>query len=85
MLVIQINPAATGEDTRIYPADRCSWVQVDAPGSMTPGQYSINSVTLYRGNDNGFNIGAATGDTIQLGVLGKSGRFTPITELHTNT
>ena len=85
MLVIRINPAATGEATRIYPADRCSWVQTDAPASSAPGQYSISSVTVYRGNDNGENVGTATGDTTQLGVIGKTGRFTPITELHTET
>ena len=60
----------------IYPADRCSWVQTYDGGTEGIGHYEINGGMFYPGN-----AGAvALGDNIELGFVGKSGRFVPITE-----
>ena len=66
-------------DTRIFPADRCVWEQVDD----TTGGYSIDNVAfvgLTHSTVGGTNV---TGRYIQLtaaqlGYIGKSGRFVAI-------
>ena len=55
----------------IYPADRCTWVQVDNGGA---GGYDITTVNFYPGNAVAV---ALTG--CELGYISKTGRFVKIT------
>ena len=67
MMVIQNGTVGT-----IFPADRCTWIQGDAPG----GGYTLTSATFFNGV-------AAAGTPIldpTLGVIGKSGRFVALTD-----
>ena len=70
MVIEHIN--ASDEKT-IYPADRCSWRQVD----NASGGYSINTVMFYPGNAAAEDLTGA-GATNLLGFVGKSGRFVAI-------
>ena len=65
----------------IIPADRCSWVQGDTVG----GGYSISDVRFYDGEDpdgetaSGDAVPASVTVQTRLGYIGKSGRFTAMT------
>ncbi len=65
----------TGE-SRVFPADRCSWVTIDEAGSRG---YAIENVVFYPGNtsEDGFVIPTAQAQ-VRLGFIGKSGRFVAI-------
>ena len=57
-------------NTEIHPADRCTWRQA----AVATGGYEVNNVVFYPGN--------AAGEAVtqpELGFIGKSGRFVPIT------
>ena len=76
MMVIEHGSGAT---RTIYPADRCRWTQhTDADGG-----YHVEDVFFYPGNAAGAAITTTAGDTLTLGVIGKSGRFTGISNVHT--
>ncbi|MCH9733913.1 MAG: hypothetical protein K0U78_05085 [Actinomycetia bacterium] len=60
-------------DNNIYPADRC--VFKSTYNSTTTG-YDISAASFYPGN-----AAAVTIDNPTMGVIGKSGRFTPISNL----
>ena len=61
---------AAGEEIDIYPADRCVWKFV----AGAAGGYDIISADFYPGNAAAVPLGSP-----RLGVIGKSGRFVPIT------
>ena len=72
MMVLALTSGAT---TTIYPADRCTWTEhSDANG------YHIEAPMFV--TDSAAAIGA-TGDTIELGYIGKSGRFVSVSNMHT--
>ena len=73
MMVIEHTDAS--DNKTIYPADRCSWRQVDSTGSG----YSINTVMFYPGNAGAENL-SGSGTSNRLGFIGKSGRFVGISE-----
>ena len=87
MYVIQLQVRAgditglsyTNNTTHILPADRCSWRQDADPN----GGYFITDVFFYSGADtDGILVSAGSGATTNkttLGYIGKSGRFTGIT------
>ena len=55
-----------------FPADRCVWAQ---SYSQTTQQYTITSARFFGNTSPGAAIGNA-----ELGYIGKSGRFVPITQ-----
>ena len=57
----------------IYPADRCRWQSTFDTDS---NQYDISNAQFYNGNQ---NDGVTLGVPVQLGYIGKSGRFVAIT------
>ena len=64
--------------TAYFPADRCSWEQT----ANSNGGYDITNARFFAGNDaDGVALGSTTGVTavVELGYIGKSGRFVPIT------
>ena len=71
MMVIE-HTNATGVKT-IFPADRCTWQQVDSTGSG----YSIDVVRFYPGDTNATDL-SGTNLSNMLGYIGKSGRFVAI-------
>ena len=60
-------------DKTIFPADRCTWRQVDNTGSG----YAIEDVRFYPGNAVANNLSGANLSNM-LGFIGKSGRFVAI-------
>ena len=63
-------------DGRIYPADRCTWVE----DAYANGNYSISSAVFYTGATGA--SGAAVTISVAsplLGAIGKSGRFVGFT------
>lgn len=70
----------------IYPADRCTWqIRTDPDGNG----YNIHNVRFYPGSagtgtdpaDGHIQITTGTDYTARLGLIGKSGRFVPITDV----
>lgn len=74
MLVIQ--GTATGTNSTIFPADKCTWNQVDPPGGVGSNTYTINNARFYTGNAGIAGLPIATP---VLGQIGKSGRFVALT------
>lgn len=87
--------ANTGSgQSRIFPADRCTWEYDTGSGTenafgydSATRQYGIESVVFYDGSNTGtaLPVGPPAGSPRQggeatLGYIGKSGRFVPITE-----
>ena len=75
------NAGFASGDTRIFPADRCVWSQVDD----STGGYSIDNASFVglTHTPGGSGAGEATGRYVlltdaQLGYIGKSGRFVAI-------
>ena len=68
-------PAASGNNFNIFPADRCTWRQVDT--TEFSGGYSITAARF-------IGLGGDTANTAltlsnpELGFIGKSGRFVAI-------
>ena len=58
----------------MFPADRCSWIQGDAPDG---NGYVVSSVFFYPGAGGTNSDVSITGAV--LGYIGKSGRFVAIT------
>ena len=56
----------------IWPADRCTW---QSTYSSTTDQYEISSPLFYNGSS---ATGVSLGTAVQLGYIGKSGRFVGI-------
>ena len=71
MMVIE-HTNTTGVKT-IFPADRCTWQQVDSTGSG----YSIDVVRFYPGDAAATDL-SPDGTSNMLGFIGKSGRFVAI-------
>lgn len=63
----------------IVPADRCVWVQAyNESATANNDHYTISTVRFYDGSTaNGTALNAS--NTYQLGFVGKTGRFVPIT------
>ena len=84
MMVIKVRTGGTAvhnvqpNSTGIYPADRCSWMQVPE----TRG-YSIDRVFFYTGNAAAVQLDPDGIVSIELGFIGKSGRFVAITNAST--
>ena len=57
----------------LYPADRCTWMYTYDEGTT---QYDITDAFFYPGNAGAVDLLS----NVTLGVIGKSGRFVPITE-----
>ena len=70
MMVIE-HTNATGVRT-IFPADRCTWQQVDDTNG-----YSIDVVRFYPGDTNATDL-SGSGLSNMLGFIGKSGRFVAV-------
>ena len=65
-------PAATGTTFNIFPADRCTWQQTY---NSTGKYYSISNARFF-----GNGTTAVTLTSAELGYIGKTGRFVPITD-----
>ena len=66
-----------GANTTIYPADRCTWrIVQDADG------YHVQQVEFVGAPATIVTLHTA-GDRVAFGVIGKSGRFTPISNYYT--
>ena len=62
----------------IYPADRCTWQQVNNTATTTnAASISINGPRFYDGQTAG---GTVIAGEVQLGFIGKSGRFVRISD-----
>ena len=73
MMIRQNGTGVTDSPTgTLYPADRCTWTYTYDEGTT---QYDIDNGTFY-----GVGSTIPLGDNLTLGVIGKSGRFVPITE-----
>ena len=76
MMVIQGTLAADVEGitagTYVFPADRCFWQQID---SADGDGYAITEAHMILGNNAEIELTSA-----RLGLIGKSGRFVPITD-----
>ena len=70
-----INKTAT--NTIILPADRCTWT--DAGYIAADNQYGISNVNFYPGNAGAVSVTGSNTD-VQLGYIGKSGRFVGISD-----
>ena len=70
-----INKTAT--NTVILPADRCTWT--DAGYIAADNQYAISNVNFYPGNAGSVSVTGSNTD-VQLGYIGKSGRFVGISD-----
>ena len=70
MMVIE-HTNATGART-IFPADRCTWQQVDDTNG-----YSIDVVRFYPGDAAATDL-SPDGTSNMLGFIGKSGRFVAV-------
>ena len=67
--------------THIFPADRCTWVS----NEDASGGYFINDVVFFTGDAAGVELAGGSGATTNkftLGYIGKTGRFTPITNVN---
>ena len=68
--------------THIFPADRCTWVQ----NPDTDGRgYFINDVVFFTGDAAGVELNGGSGATTnktRLGYIGKTGRFVAITDFN---
>ena len=74
MLVIQ---GTANSVVGIYPADRCTWTETRTQTATATGSVEnvvINNVEFYPGNAGAIGLTDAT-----LGVIGKSGKFSPLT------
>ena len=72
-----IRGTATGfTGTNIFPADRCTWVQADSGDSVG---YRITSARFFPGNTAAAGV-TISNTNVELGYIGKSGRFVPITD-----
>ncbi|MBC6414677.1 MAG: hypothetical protein GDA45_07360 [Chromatiales bacterium] len=69
-------PAATGAVFNLFPADRCTWQQID---STLPSGYSIQNARFIN-TGGGATTNAVTLTNATLGYIGKSGRFVAISE-----
>lgn len=73
-----VGPFSAPSD-HIIPADRCTWIQ----DAYADGEYSISDVVFYDGSTaNGVALdisGGGGGGSVELGFIGKSGRFVAIT------
>ena len=73
MMIRQNGASVTDSPTgTLYPADRCTWQYSYDEGTT---EYSITDGVFY-GVSSTINLES----NITLGVIGKSGRFVPITE-----
>ena len=72
MVIEHTNATAATPVTTIFPADRCTWRQVDDTNG-----YSIDVVLFYPGNTNATDL-TGTNLSNRLGYIGKSGRFVAI-------
>ena len=70
-----INKTAT--NVVILPADRCTWT--DSGYIAADQQYGISNVNFYPGNAGAVSVTGSNID-VQLGYIGKSGRFVGITD-----
>ena len=74
MMIRQNGASVTGSPTgTLYPADRCTWLYEYDDGTT---EYQITDGMFYPGHAAPINLLS----NITLGVIGKSGRFVPITE-----
>ena len=73
MVIEHTNSTAATPVKTIFPADRCTWRQVDD----ADGGYSIDVVLIYPGNTNARDL-TGTDLSNMLGYIGKSGRFVAI-------
>ena len=73
MLVLRQNAAGVSESPQgtIYPADRCTWIQADSATG--------NGYTLMSANYLSFDTHVPLGNDVDLGIIGKSGRFVALT------
>ncbi len=76
MMVIEHTRSST---TTIYPADRCTWQIVQDTNG-----YHIESVSFVGAPATAVALNT-TADVVAFGFIGKSGRFTPISNYHTET
>ena len=72
MMVIQLTSNKTGNKT-IFPANRCSWTQVDDAGSGLTIEnvwYDTGAGRMYLSDEKA--------ESVMLGFIGKSGKFIAI-------
>lgn len=61
---------------KLFPADRCTWT---TQYNATTRNYEITIAEFYPGNGNAASLNG-TNRVVELGYIGKSGRFVEITD-----